>query len=157
MSGRPARVRSSVVRAPAPMHGKMSSIAHNARGLFRGLNGPFQATRYHSLVVKKETLPACLKVTAEGRDPAHSRVHECMTPNPVSCLLKDSQRSVLALMARNQVRRIPVVDDQKRLVGIVGIADLIAHGEVNARDIYLVVRRLTSPRERDARRARAAA
>ncbi len=99
----------------------------------------------------------CLKVMAEGRDPAHARVQECMTPNPVSCSMKDSQRSVLALMARNQVRRIPVVDDQKRVVGVVGIADLIAHGEVNARDIYLVLRRLTLPQERAARGARAAA
>ena len=46
-----------VVRAPAPMHGKVSRIDHNARGIFRGLNGPFQATRYHSLVIERATAP----------------------------------------------------------------------------------------------------
>jgi anthranilate synthase component II len=57
-----------VVRAPQPMHGKVSQIAHNARGLFRGLNGPFQATRYHSLVIERSTVPAELEVSAESDD-----------------------------------------------------------------------------------------
>jgi anthranilate synthase component 2 len=57
-----------VVRAPAPMHGKVSRIAHNARGLFRGLNGPFEATRYHSLVIERATAPAELEVNAESDD-----------------------------------------------------------------------------------------
>jgi anthranilate synthase component 2 len=57
-----------VVRAPQPMHGKVSQIAHNARGLFRGLNGPFQATRYHSLVIDRSTVPAELEVSAESDD-----------------------------------------------------------------------------------------
>lgn len=54
-----------VVRAPAPLHGKMSEIDHRGQTLFRGINGPFQATRYHSLVVDRATLPAELEVTAE--------------------------------------------------------------------------------------------
>jgi len=41
----------AVVRAPAPVHGKLSQIRHQAGGVFRGINGPFRATRYHSLVV----------------------------------------------------------------------------------------------------------
>jgi anthranilate synthase component 2 len=53
-----------VVRAPVPMHGKMSVINHDASGIFRGVNGPFQATRYHSLVVKRDTLPDALAETA---------------------------------------------------------------------------------------------
>jgi anthranilate synthase component II len=57
-----------VVRAPLPMHGKVSRIEHNARGLFRGLNGPFQATRYHSLVIERSTVPAELEVGAEADD-----------------------------------------------------------------------------------------
>lgn len=55
-----------IVRAPAPMHGKVSTIAHNSRGLFRGLNGPFRATRYHSLVIDRTTAPPELEVTAEA-------------------------------------------------------------------------------------------
>ena len=57
-----------VVRAPQPMHGKVSRIAHNSRGLFHGLNGPFHATRYHSLVIERSTVPAELEVSAEADD-----------------------------------------------------------------------------------------
>ena len=47
-----------VVRAPLPVHGKLSEISHGGQGVFRGINGPFRATRYHSLVVDRTTLPA---------------------------------------------------------------------------------------------------
>src|SRR5262249_33978609 len=57
-----------VVRAPVPVHGKLSDIKHRAEGLFRGINGPFKATRYHSLVVERETMPRALAVTAETVD-----------------------------------------------------------------------------------------
>ncbi|MDH7794819.1 MULTISPECIES: aminodeoxychorismate/anthranilate synthase component II [unclassified Beijerinckia] len=53
-----------VVRAPTPIHGKLSEITHSGAGLFRGINGPFQATRYHSLVVRADTLPSVLEATA---------------------------------------------------------------------------------------------
>jgi anthranilate synthase/aminodeoxychorismate synthase-like glutamine amidotransferase len=54
-----------VVRAPRLMHGKTSMIMHDGKGLYQGLPNPFQATRYHSLIIKRETLPRCLEVTAE--------------------------------------------------------------------------------------------
>ena len=57
-----------IVRAPAPMHGKVSRISHHARGLFRGLNGPFQATRYHSLIIERASTPSELEITAESDD-----------------------------------------------------------------------------------------
>lgn len=57
-----------VVRAPKPMHGKMSTISHRGRSVFRGINGAFQATRYHSLTVDRDTWPADLEVTAESED-----------------------------------------------------------------------------------------
>jgi anthranilate synthase component 2 len=55
-----------VIRAPVPMHGKVSTVTHTGRTLFRGVNGPFQATRYHSLVVERATAPDDLEVTAEA-------------------------------------------------------------------------------------------
>ena len=53
-----------VVRAREVMHGKTSPIYHNSTGVFAGLNNPYQATRYHSLVVERETLPECFEITA---------------------------------------------------------------------------------------------
>ena len=57
-----------VVRAKNLMHGKTSMISHDGLGVFNGLPNPFKATRYHSLVVKKETLPLELIITAESED-----------------------------------------------------------------------------------------
>ena len=53
-----------VIRAPLVMHGKTSPIYHKNKGVFTGLKNPFQATRYHSLVIEKETIPDCLEITA---------------------------------------------------------------------------------------------
>ena len=53
-----------VIRAPYVMHGKTSPVYHNNTGVFAGLKNPFQATRYHSLVIEKESLPDCLEITA---------------------------------------------------------------------------------------------
>jgi len=57
-----------VVRAPVPVHGKLSEMRHQGESVFRGINGPFKATRYHSLVVERGTLPEALSVTAETDD-----------------------------------------------------------------------------------------
>ena len=54
-----------IARAPVPMHGKISAIAHDGSGVFEGLPTPFDATRYHSLMVARASLPDCLMVTAE--------------------------------------------------------------------------------------------
>ena len=50
------------------MHGKLSEISHNGEGVFKGLPNPFSATRYHSLVVERDSLPDCLEVSAETDD-----------------------------------------------------------------------------------------
>ena len=55
----------AVVRAPLPVHGKLATIEHRGRTLFHGVNGPFRATRYHSLVVDRSCLPDELEITAE--------------------------------------------------------------------------------------------
>lgn len=53
----------NVISAPTLMHGKTSEIYHSGQGIFNGVSNPFSATRYHSLVVAKETLPDCLEIT----------------------------------------------------------------------------------------------
>lgn len=62
-----------VIRAPQVMHGKTSPVYHDNRGVFTGLNNPLQATRYHSLVVDKASLPECLEVTAWTQNEDGSR------------------------------------------------------------------------------------
>jgi anthranilate synthase component II len=57
-----------IVRAPTPVHGKLSQIRHAGAGVFRGINGPFLATRYHSLVIDRASMPEMLAVTAEADD-----------------------------------------------------------------------------------------
>ena len=58
----------TVARAPEPIHGKTSPIHHDGRGVFAGLPTPFEATRYHSLIVRREDLPGCLAVSAWTED-----------------------------------------------------------------------------------------
>ena len=57
-----------VVRAPLPMHGKMSDMHHRGTSVFADLDSPFPATRYHSLIVERDTLPVVLEITAETDD-----------------------------------------------------------------------------------------
>ncbi len=58
----------NVIKAPELMHGKTSEITHDEHSVFKGLPSPFTATRYHSLIVEKESLPDCLEITAESAD-----------------------------------------------------------------------------------------
>lgn len=57
-----------IVRAQRVMHGKLSVVQHDGRGVFRGLPSPFQVTRYHSLAIERASLPDCLEVSAHSED-----------------------------------------------------------------------------------------
>lgn len=57
-----------VIRAPYPMHGKTSPIFHHGETVFKNIPSPFEATRYHSLIVERASLPDCLRITAETED-----------------------------------------------------------------------------------------
>lgn len=57
-----------IIGAPTLMHGKISQIHHDNQGVFSGLDNPFPATRYHSLVIEKDTFPDCLEITAQVED-----------------------------------------------------------------------------------------
>lgn len=57
-----------IIRAPAPMHGKVSQITHNEEGLFSGIPSPYTVTRYHSLIIERDTAPKMLEITAQTED-----------------------------------------------------------------------------------------
>ena len=69
-----------VVRAPAPVHGETSAIRHNGTGIYRGVPDPLEATRYHSLVVAADGLPACLAVDAWTDDGLVMGIHHRKRP-----------------------------------------------------------------------------
>ncbi len=69
-----------VLRAPDPMHGKTSMMYHQGQGVFRNLPVPFEANRYHSLIVERSTLPAELEVTAETADGLIMGLRHCTYP-----------------------------------------------------------------------------
>ena len=87
-----------IVRAPALFHGKTSMIYHDGRTLFRGLPRPFEATRYHSLVIRRETLPECLELSAETDDGVVMGVRHRELPiegvqfHPESILTREGKR-----------------------------------------------------------------
>src|SRR2546421_8964618 len=67
----------------------------------------------------------CMNVVAEGRDPRSVPVEECMTTKVVTCTSNDSVDRVTELMRENQIRRVPVVNEQHELLGIVALADVV--------------------------------
>ncbi|HTQ99155.1 MAG TPA: aminodeoxychorismate/anthranilate synthase component II, partial [Candidatus Acidoferrum sp.] len=67
----------NIIRAKRVMHGKISAIHHAGQGVFSGLNNPFNATRYHSLVIEQSSLPDCLEVTAWTQN-ADASIEEIM-------------------------------------------------------------------------------
>ena len=69
-----------VVRAGRLMHGKTSPVEHGGTDVFSGLPSPFAATRYHSLLVERESLPACLEITAETREGEIMGLRHCELP-----------------------------------------------------------------------------
>ena len=109
----------SVVRAPVPMHGKLSEISHTGRGVFAGVPPTFKATRYHSLTVAEESIPPALEVTAETADgivmglmhrtlPIHSvQFHpESIASEHGHLILQNFLEIAMAWNARHRPRRV---------------------------------------------------
>jgi anthranilate synthase/aminodeoxychorismate synthase-like glutamine amidotransferase len=70
----------SIVKAKTLKHGKQSKIYHNGQGVLAKIKKPFLATRYHSLVIERETLPSCLQITCETKDKVIMGVKHCSLP-----------------------------------------------------------------------------
>lgn len=86
----------------------------------------------------------CMSVVAEGRDPRSVAVETCMTRTVVSCSPNDSVAKVIELMKENQIRRVPVVDDQGRLQGIVAMADLVGRGDLKPVETHETLKRVSA-------------
>lgn len=87
----------------------------------------------------------CMMVVSAGRDPAHVTVQECMTANVVACSPEDDAQVAIRLLQENQVRRLPVVNRGGSLVGMLSLADLIRHGAIDPKDLYLTLRKVCEP------------
>lgn len=87
-----------IVRAKKLMHGKTSMIRHNNKDIFKGIKNPFEATRYHSLVIEKKSIPKCFNVTARTSDGEIMSIHHKKFPlwgvqfHPESILTTEGKR-----------------------------------------------------------------
>jgi CBS-domain-containing membrane protein len=86
-----------------------------------------------------------MNVVAEGRDPRTVRVEECMTTAVVACAPNDSMTKATELMKQNQIRRVPVVDEERKLLGIVSLADVVERGNVKATETHETLKTVSAP------------
>jgi CBS-domain-containing membrane protein len=99
----------------------------------------------------------CLAVIAARRDPAHTVVNECMSRNPICVGPEDDVKQALERMAEHQIRRVPVLDEQGRLLGMVSLADMIEQDAVSGEALAGALKKICAPsRTMVARRNRAA-
>jgi CBS-domain-containing membrane protein len=89
----------------------------------------------------------CLAALAEEHNPTLTTVEDCMATDLVTCTPDMDIREVLETMARHQIRRLPVVDRDGHVQGIVGISDVIRHNAADPRDIWMALSRITAPKE----------
>jgi CBS domain-containing protein len=87
----------------------------------------------------------CMNIVAEGRDARTVQVHECMTTAVVSALPQDALEKATELMRDNQIRRIPVIDEQRRLVGIVSLADVVERASVKTVETHETLKTVSAP------------
>ncbi|HMK23368.1 MAG TPA: CBS domain-containing protein [Terriglobales bacterium] len=134
-----------------------TTSVRNAAGMMRALDIGFLPvidelwTRKLMGVVTDRDL--CLTALGEPHDPTLTTVEDCMATEPVTCTPDMDIREVLETMAQHQVRRLPVVDRDRHVLGIVGISDLIRHNAADPWDICRGLGRITAPKEVGAKAA----
>jgi CBS domain-containing protein len=87
----------------------------------------------------------CLHVVAGGRNPAHIWVSECMTEDPVCCTAEDDVLHALKLMKERQVRRLPVINAKREVIGILSLGDLVRNNAVAGGEIAAALQRICEP------------
>jgi CBS domain-containing protein len=87
----------------------------------------------------------CMNIVAEGADPGAVTVQQCMTTKVVSCSPNDPVERVTELMRENQIRRIPVVNEQRELLGIVAMADIVGRADVKTTQTHETLKKVSAP------------
>jgi CBS domain-containing protein len=87
----------------------------------------------------------CLGVVAEGLDPSSVQVKQCMTPNVIACRPDDDVQKAIESMRDNQVRRIPVVDQEGVIQGMVSTADILQRSDVSSSETHVTLKKVTEP------------
>jgi CBS domain-containing protein len=87
----------------------------------------------------------CMNVVAEGREPDGVAVYECMTAVVVTCSVNDSVDRAMELMKENQIRRVPVVDAEGRVQGILSIADLVTRADIKMGETHDTLKKVSTP------------
>jgi len=87
----------------------------------------------------------CMNVVAEGRDPSSVRVEQCMTSTVVTARPEDPVEKATELMQRNQIRRLPIVDAQGALAGIVALADVVERSGAGAAQTHETLKKVSEP------------
>ena len=89
----------------------------------------------------------CMSVVAEGRDPREVPVEQCMTTKVVTCSSDDSLERVTELMRENQIRRVPVINGGRELIGIVALADVVERTNIKTTQTHETLKKVSAPTE----------
>jgi CBS domain-containing protein len=89
----------------------------------------------------------CMNVVADGRDPREVPVEQCMTTKVVTCSSDDSLERVTELMRENQIRRLPVIDGEGQLTGIVALADIVERTKIKTTQSHETLKQISAPTE----------
>jgi len=128
-----------------------SDTADKAAGIMRdndvGSVPVVESDQLYKLVGIVTDRDLCLNVIADGRDPKKVSVGECMSDEPIVCAPDDDVDHVMNLMQKHQIRRIPVVDKEGRIEGIVSTADLVLNADASAQEIDETLTEISEPNE----------
>ena len=95
----------------------------------------------------------CLSVVAGCREPMQVWVRDCMTPDPIFCAPGDKAETALAIMQKYQLRRLPVIDEKKTVLGVVSIGDLVRHNAVDNGELFSALKKIFAPKTRAVKKA----
>lgn len=143
-------MRVSEVMSPHPAACTRSSSAQTAAVMMKESDAgivPVVEDNYNRKLVGVITdRDLCLAVVATGHDPNHTWVEDHMSEEPVFCVAEDTIETTVEIMKRHQVRRVPVVDNEKKVVGMVSLGDLVRRNAIGAAELWAVMQEICARR-----------